>query len=897
MKALPLAALPLFIWPLLPAPAATYEAPLDERRAAAVAFADAPRAAPAGDQVRIAFAASAATDVEVAVLNAQGRVVRHLAAGLLGPHAPAPLQPDTLQQSLLCDRRDDAGQPAAAPPFQVRVRLGLGFGAPRWLGWVGDTGDPIGGLAVGKGGEVYVLTHSWVGQGRRELRVLDRRGAYLRTIMPYPATTPAERARSVGQIELDGQRLPLVFSGHAHSLHPLTAGLPAQQMAWNPRGYLVAVSTLATSYEHGLPRHLLAFDPRGGAPAGVNFVGPEIRPPTGITWGHGEGDDPCFEHVAASPDGRWIYYAGSTFQSAHAVYRLAWDEAHGAGMEAGWFGQDNRPGSDDRHLNDPQGLAVDAQGRVYICDRGNNRVVIVPPDGLAAGSFPVESPDQIAVHPGTGVIYLSCRQAPPGTQPKDTGPMPMTEYKAWRAREAARRERRPPPLSPRLLKFAAWNAAPPRELARQDGAVEWLSLDAEAAPPRLWTVAGGKLLPLDDRGDHFEAGAPVLRGEGLSHPAYVMADPERNRVLLYQLSANYKIQTIDLDTGKRSLLLQGVSDLAIAPDGSLYGTGKFDSNELLRFASDGKPLPFAGTDQPAVKIAPLWVGGINLGARGLAVSPGGDIYVLRASGEKGVQSRVDVYGPDGRLKRAALVDGMGTGDCGIGADAAGNVYVGVNVRPAAQPLPRELAGKVPAANWLCWAQGTWGERPPPWHYSMRNEYLYHGGAVMKFGPAGGAFYGRGSLEYTQRQGAAAVVSVTNAPADATAYMSGYLHSQVKVSGAQWRYAGMSIVPSSERQWGDPSCVCMTSRLSVDPYGRVYVPDVFCFRVAVLDANGNRLACLGRYGNADDDPREAHFAWPAFVSAREDLLCVSDSVNKRIAAVRLAAAAEKTCPLP
>ena len=37
-----------------------------------------------GDQVQIDFAVSAATDVEVSILDAKGAVVRHLAAGVLG---------------------------------------------------------------------------------------------------------------------------------------------------------------------------------------------------------------------------------------------------------------------------------------------------------------------------------------------------------------------------------------------------------------------------------------------------------------------------------------------------------------------------------------------------------------------------------------------------------------------------------------------------------------------------------------------------------------------------------------------------------------------------------------------------------------------------------------------
>jgi hypothetical protein len=457
----------------------------------------------------------------------------------------------------------------------------------------------------------------------------------------------------------------------------------------------------------------------------------------------------------------------------------------------------------------------------------------------------------------------------------------MYEYRAWNARAGERTARRPPPEPPRLLKFAAWADGPPKQLASLDGGFNLMALDGESPTPRLWVVAGNKIVPVDDTGDGLSVGAPIAEADGLSHPAYVVGDPDRNRVLLYQYSSNFKVFAIDIDSGEKSVLVSGVSDFAMAPDGSIYGTGKFGAHQLLRFAPDGSPLPFAGSHTNVVSTRGTWIGNINLGARGITVSPAGDIYVMRANGEQGIQSRVDVYGPDGKLKKAGLVDGLGIGDCGIGVDAGGNVYLGVNVKPDKKRMPPEFTGKVPDANWLCWAQWTWQYRTPPWHYSMRNEYLYHLGSVMKFGPAGGAFYGRGSMEYPKDKDLSPLAMIDNAPAGATEYVSGYLYQTIKAAGAEWRYPGMSIVPSSERMWGDPSCVCMGSRLALDDFGRVYVPDCMGFRVDVLDSAGNRLLRAGQYGNADDTDG-LRFAWPAFVSAAGDRLFVSDSVNRRVA---------------
>ena len=81
--------------------------------AGGVAFAKKPSAERIGGKVKISFAVSAPTDVEVAILDARGKAVRHLAAGVLGARAapPLPLRKG-LSQSLEWDMTDDFGRPA-----------------------------------------------------------------------------------------------------------------------------------------------------------------------------------------------------------------------------------------------------------------------------------------------------------------------------------------------------------------------------------------------------------------------------------------------------------------------------------------------------------------------------------------------------------------------------------------------------------------------------------------------------------------------------------------------------------------------------------------------------------------------------------------------------------------
>ena len=70
------------------------------RAADDVRFSVGPKAVQNESKVVITFAVSRPTDVEVAVLNVKGNVVRHLAAGVLGRKnpPPTPLKPGLKQR-------------------------------------------------------------------------------------------------------------------------------------------------------------------------------------------------------------------------------------------------------------------------------------------------------------------------------------------------------------------------------------------------------------------------------------------------------------------------------------------------------------------------------------------------------------------------------------------------------------------------------------------------------------------------------------------------------------------------------------------------------------------------------------------------------------------------------
>jgi hypothetical protein len=118
-----------------PAPAADFDE-LKVKREPVFEFAEKPRVERAGDQVTISFASKAYCDATVAVENAGGRIIRHLASGVLGPKAPPPLQKDSKKQVVLWDGKDDKESYVDdKDSCTVRVSLGLKPQFERTLFW------------------------------------------------------------------------------------------------------------------------------------------------------------------------------------------------------------------------------------------------------------------------------------------------------------------------------------------------------------------------------------------------------------------------------------------------------------------------------------------------------------------------------------------------------------------------------------------------------------------------------------------------------------------------------------------------------------------------------------------------------------------------------------------
>jgi hypothetical protein len=117
-----------------------------------------------------------------------------------------------------------------------------------------------------------------------------------------------------------------------------------------------------------------------------------------------------------------------------------------------------------------------------------------------------------------------------------------------------------------------------------------------------------------------------------------------------------------------------------------------------------------------------------------------------------------------------------------------------------------------------------------------------------------------------------------------------------VEKAEWLYAGSSPIVAMHH------CCCPTMRAGFDWYRRSWVPECYRQSIGVLDASGNLILHMGRYGNMDsgEGPRSRipvggdniGMSFVRFVSTTDNY-AVFDDNSERIVVVRLNYNAEET----
>lgn len=885
MKTFVVSVLILFCFPLVAAePRPAFSEPLTAKRE--------------GDAVRIQFAVDRPTDVAVTIENAQGKIVRHLVAGLLGKNPPEPLRAESLWQSLVWDGKDDAGMALAVGPFRVRVQLAMRGEFDRFLFYRPEATGPISTVAVGPKGTLYVFHRDGTvngNMGGHKVRLYHRDGSPHKVLVPFPADIAAERVRPLGTFQTaTGELVPHVHNFETLSFYPDRVGVRGRDM---PELSCPAVDSRGRVYWLAKGLTLVAVDADGGIPY-ESFLGPRLLPDIKELRLAGEGyhfwsEKPC---LAVSSDDQFVYFAG--LATGHGDYKQAQPlpcvfRANVTTREAEVFlGDLDRPGNDRQRLTAPRGLAV-AQGLVYVADPPTNRVVAFrEADRSYAGEIAVDNPQVIGVA-ASGAVYVC---AYTGTQTAE-----LIKFSGLGGKELYRQ------------------TLPRTGLSPNPGAHR-IAVDASVEPVRIWLpqLYGDpvKLHAYDDLGDRFVDRGDV-RQEHAPRDEPVTGEPDWRKVQRADRDGHIGPRDISVDRVRdevyikagsnttfrlddRSGEITGVIDAArvasgtvlasqLVPgqDGSLY---VFTWNRgLWRLDRDGRPKNWDRLDTHSLPLE----GMMCFQLRHLALKPHttDEVYVIATADyltknkqDAGKFLTLNAIGQDGRTSRTLIWQ------CLNGAvprfDARGNIYIADLVKPIDRSYPEFFDGRL---------------APPPQNTGggdqFWNSYMY--GSVIKFPPTGGIIWHQPTLpKSTLGEPPAELLAQPRVPFKRHYAYSPHLTGTIQ--GALWTRFGYA--PYSAHMSGNTShCMCEGSGFDVDPFGRVFFPNLGQFRIEVVDTNNNPLTTMGQYGNEDSGGPGARvarpaipLAWPTYVGVTDRHAYIADTVNRRVVRVKLRYAAEAAC---
>lgn len=876
-------------------------------------FVQAPSIRRQGTGFTISFSVNTPCDATVAVLDKNGRVVRHLASGVLGPNAPEPFKKNSLAQEIEWDGRDDIGeqltvnskqsQEAATAdvsavasskaahrslstvypaPYSIRVQLGLRpvfkrmlFEQPQGLSKRGPLGLTVGkdGLLYVEEGDAYVLENGLAGALQKlNVKVFDGDGNYLRSLVPFPGHRAPEEVSEVQFLTTrDGRRIPLALTGGNFSYGGFLPGASK-----TVRNTPLITSDGKMIYPCGNPVHgkrrflVLGID---GSARKETFAGPPLQ---------SEAKACAQIFMALSPDEKYLYFAGARSKRekgsalGHAVYRTTLDSQDFA---KAFIGREFEPGNAEGQFNDPRGVDVDSKGRIWVCDYMNDRIQVFSADAGFLKSFEIRGPDQVRVHPKTGAVYV--------ISVRDRGTTSSGWSVTWENYE-----------DKSIVKFKSfdeWKETARLDLPKRKSSMHdpgpLLALDAVRNELVIWIAHFGRsddndfIWRVADRdGRLVQVPHKMVRLAGHGGGAPAIAADRRNNELIVGDSlldpATGQMRKLNLAGKAGKAALAEVSDIAAGPDSLIYYRSAVSLPNIekiwriRRFDRNGQLVPFSkanpphlGQGEPPTEFvagecieanANRAITAFNMHAAPFTVGPDGKVYVVSAASREHREVRVDVYGPDGDLVKPGLITMTKSGGC-IRLDRSGRMWASDTIRPKGLSMP-EWYTSDPLGGLTRWY-----------------------GTVFRCDPAGGG------------------VSPAN-EASAT-HMAGGMEEKLKpvtVKGALWSFHGLAPMPL---QTGC-QCVMTGTRFDADDWGRVWVPDAPGYCVAAVDSAGNLITRFGAYGNRDATGAGGAvpappipFWYPNQTAALDNDVFVGDMLAGRIVQVHLAYETEAAVQVP
>jgi DNA-binding beta-propeller fold protein YncE len=898
MKHLRIAVAPVaLLLALCPSPQAAEAGSAGElaiKRQGVFEFTAKPKVTRKGDRITIAFASKAYCDATVAIENSEGKIIRHLACGVLGKNAPAPFAKNSRKQTLIWDGKDDRGRYVDdKDSHSVRVSLGLKARFERTLYWsperratsykyAGRNSPAIFATSAG----VYVHDNNG---GDDHLRLFGRDGHYARTIYPFPADK-VKKALGLKWTSFPPDGLKTPYKTDRAQTTMITAGGGKQKVLAVHKERIALI---------GERVNWLATD---GSTGGRQLTGPAVTFPVAMGRVHSfAGGVYQFGPRSAvfSPDGKWLYLTGYRWGNPWregilpGVARLAVSDGKKVEVFLGNMKKKGGEGKAPGSFRSPTSVDVDSKGRLYVSDYHNDRVQIFSPEGKHLKSISVTRPALVKVQPKSGEIFVF------------TWSMASCYYPALEHRGESR-----------LTVFGSFDS--PKKKAEYSLAVsrEWAikraAIDAWSKPLRVWIA--------DSHVRVYELGRGKLKlvksfQEAAKKQALRPVAPRHGRQRLYFNPATrklyvgfhqdpavihakgfYKMTRIDPETGKLKFihLPFDCEDMAFGPDGLAYlrtqdFIARYDSR-LWRevpfdYGEERRTTYYQGFRKAKVMSGLVAAAGGNSSLQfgGMAVSPKGNLVVTFYNPNKPVDRRktkgvhavpvqkytpkiypgrsvqclVHVWDRHGKLLYEDAVKGVGR-TSSVAMDRDDNLYLLANAQtkhggklypnPSTCTLIKVRPGtRVRAV----------GKMPVPLPPAAR----------PKRTPEIARWFGSGLPVWIEKP--------------------------------EWVFGGVGL---DGKRYAKCHCTA-TSQMGLDYFGRSFVGETQRCDLVVIDSAGNAILRIGRYGNVDDglplvkkggpaNPRsiggdEVSFFNPKFVAVDTDRRAfVADIGNYRIVSIKL-----------
>lgn len=846
----------------------------------------------ASDRYEIQFAVKGYCDIAVGILDRDGKIVRHLVAGVLGSNAPDPLQKDSLNQKLIWDGKNDFDRYVEEPlSHHVQVSLGLKPVFDKMLpkhhmqlSWA------VFGLAADENG-VYVFNSGGLstlygdGHQRPDLTHIlqfDHAGNYQRTLLPlandrmnpnlYTQSAMHGQPKSIPAKALEGPPYAFMLPSEKLIVSPTNEGKYFKEIEPNSfclsRGNLMAV---ALSSESAGAFRVFQLKTDGSMPASGFYSKP---------MGKREGVGPCW--MAASPDGKWFYFSGLGSKRArlydygmrftyavadrkeiadHAVYRVSADFE--TPLAAPFLGKLKQAGNDNDHFSFAEGVACDASGRIYVADRGNNRVQVFEADGKFLKSISVPEPVHTAIHPTTGAIYtLSFLQK--------LNQVKLTKFNNVNELKVQCEQVITSPRDQVIPTFCldCWAGG---------DTIVWLT--DEEGNVQLWKDKAGKFELFKDLFSEWKKESKSDFRETPDGP--ISADPYHP--YLYCGKQRIQTETGAVEAAPQELLAVGYDGLGYQRHTKIsrfeltswkpvaFDYGEDDNGSLFyRYTSDAS-IGFGVSPSGEVAYHDRWPpvpglsfdlhpadrGGMNLpsyminkkwGDGGASID-GYHVRQLYPGRVYHGSSAIILFDGTGQVRTNDAIAGLPRVSSGLRLDTKGSIYVGV-------PMSKLVDGKE-----------------------------ISGFSLVKFPASGGKFIVNGPGVPVPLK------DVPQRPADFKPYYGSGRANDVGPNGETgygdkvwaesmlWSFGGFY-------PFNNDYCICLNARFDLDLYARCFVPESFRNSIAVIDPNGNFILRLGTYGNQDDRGPEIRLAHCRYVAATDSRLYLNDSVNRRIVSIDL-----------